>query len=98
MTSENKTPRGFPKVRKGFSAFLSSEDASISRKALLGIGALGVAAGVAFSSDEDLADFIVPQTEGHSSGIGYNGQQGYHSSHSSHASHSSHSSHASGGG
>lgn len=98
MASENKLHRGFPKVRQGFSAFLSNEDASISRKALLGVGALGAAAGVAFSTDEDIADFIIPQTEGHSSGIGYNGQQGYHSSHSSHASHSSHSSHASGGG
>lgn len=88
----------FPKAKKGFAAFLSSEDASISRKSLLGIGALGAAAGMAFSSDEDLADFVIPQAEGHSSGIGYNGQQGYHSSHSSHASHSSHSSHASGGG
>ena len=83
MASENKSPKGIPKMRKGFAAFLSNEDASVSNKALLGIGALGIAAGMAFASDHDLADFIIPQTEGHSSGIGYNGQQGYHSSHSS---------------
>lgn len=40
MTSENKTPKGLPKIRKGFSAFLSNEDAAVSSKALMSIGAL----------------------------------------------------------
>lgn len=40
MTSENKAPKGLPKIRKGFASFLSNEDAAVSNKALMSIGAL----------------------------------------------------------
>lgn len=40
MAPESKIPKNIPKMRKGFAAFLSNEDAAISNKSLLGISAL----------------------------------------------------------
>lgn len=80
----------FPRMSSQLGKMLTSEDAAITGKKVLGLGAFGALVGLAFSDKDamghDILDYVIPSAEGHSSTISNNSGQGVHSSHGNHAS------------
>lgn len=76
--------------RGSVSRFLTSRDASIGTKNVIGTGILGSLVALAFAEKDglghDLIDQIIPSVEGHTSTISNATGQGVHSSHGNHVS------------
>lgn len=79
-----------PPNKGSVSRFLTSRDASIGTKNVVGTGILGSLVALAFAEKDglghDLIDQIIPTVEGHTSTISNATGQGIHSSHGNHVS------------
>lgn len=76
--------------RGSVTRFLTSRDASIGTRNMVGMGILGSLVALAFAEKDglghDLIDQIIPSVEGHTSTITNSSGQGVHSSHGNHVS------------
>ncbi len=86
---KEKTEISAPK-KGSVTRFLTSRDASIGTKNILGMGIVGSLVALAFTDRDglgnDIIEQIIPSVEGHTSTISNSSGQGLHSSHGNHSS------------